>query len=108
MKSYIRYPYIFPGNVVEQIHKGAMSRYKKVASNSQHVSNRDKLSLTSVLVPCTGRCAQWTRWGKQILLLFCFTMVFGIVSHMGQSRMALPEWMHHNLPEKSSQLSCKA
>lgn len=64
MKSYIGYPYIFPGNVVEQIHRGAMSRSKKAASNSQCVSNRDRLYLSSVVVTCTGMLCSMGKVGE--------------------------------------------
>lgn len=64
--SYIRYPYIFPGNIMEQIHKGGMSRYKKVASNSQYGSNRDKLYLTGVVVTCTGMMCSMDKVGEAV------------------------------------------
>lgn len=64
--SFIRYPYIFPGNAKEQIHKGTMSRYKKVASDSQYVSNRDKLYLTGVAVTCTGMMCSVNKVGEAV------------------------------------------
>lgn len=83
---------------MEQIHKGAMSRHKKVASNRQFVSNRDKLYLTGVVVTCAGGMCSMDKVREAV-----------DVSYFGLAwSLALPEWMHHNLAEKSSQLSCKA
>lgn len=93
---------------MEQIHKGGMSRYKKVASNSQYGSNRDKLYLTGVVVTCTGMMCSMDKVGEAVDVSY-FVLAWSLtVSRMGQSRMALPEWMHHNLAEKSSWLSRKA
>lgn len=76
--SHIRYPYIFPGNIMEQIHKGARSRHKKV-SCIRHKKVTASMYLIETnctwlvwLSPVLEWCAQWTRWRKQWMSLILF------------------------------------
>lgn len=107
--SHIRYQFIFPGSITEQVHTEAMFRYKKVARNSQHGSTTDKLYGPSVLVICAGV----TGWMDKVKVgeaadVTGFSMAFDIVSHMVQTGVVLPEQTDHNPAEKSSELGHEA